>query len=80
MASKGTRYNEEQIIRILKEVETGTSVVTIFPTCMNEVGNLTILRIYDGGFVHRSDWSMVSGINAIRLPAAYGDRTVPRES
>ena len=26
MASKGTRYSEEQIIRILKEVETGTSV------------------------------------------------------
>lgn len=26
MASKGTRYNEEQIIRILKEVESGTSV------------------------------------------------------
>lgn len=26
MASKGTRYSEEQIIRILKEVETGTRV------------------------------------------------------
>ena len=26
IASKGTRYSEEQIIRILKEVETGTSV------------------------------------------------------
>jgi len=26
MASKGTRYTEEQIIRILKEIETGTSV------------------------------------------------------
>ena len=26
MASKGTRYSEEQIIRILKEVETGTSI------------------------------------------------------
>lgn len=26
MASKGTRYKEEQIIRILKEVEAGTSV------------------------------------------------------
>ena len=26
MASKGTRYKEEQIIRILKEVETGISV------------------------------------------------------
>jgi putative transposase len=29
MASKGTRYNEEQIIRILKEVETGTSVAEV---------------------------------------------------
>ncbi|MBZ0301754.1 MAG: helix-turn-helix domain-containing protein [Anaerolineae bacterium] len=26
MASKGTRSKEEQIIRLLKEVETGTSV------------------------------------------------------
>lgn len=26
MASKGTRYSEEQIIRILKEVESGTAV------------------------------------------------------
>lgn len=29
MASKGTRYNEEQIIRILREVETGTSVAEV---------------------------------------------------
>ena len=29
MASKGTRYSEEQIIRILKEVETGTSVAEV---------------------------------------------------
>lgn len=29
MASKGTRYKEEQIIRILKEVETGTSVTEV---------------------------------------------------
>jgi putative transposase len=29
MTSKGTRYREEPIIRILKEVETGTSVVEI---------------------------------------------------
>lgn len=29
MASKGTRYNEEQIIRILKEVEGGTSVAAV---------------------------------------------------
>ncbi len=29
MASKGTRYNEEQIIRILKEVESGTAVAEI---------------------------------------------------
>ena len=29
MASKGTRYNEGQIIRILKEVETGTSVAEV---------------------------------------------------
>lgn len=29
MASKGTRYKEEQIIRILKEVETGTSVAEV---------------------------------------------------
>ena len=29
MASKGTRYNEEQIIRILKEVESGTSVAEV---------------------------------------------------
>ena len=27
MASKGTRYTEEQIIRILREVEIGTYVV-----------------------------------------------------
>ncbi len=29
MASKGTRYTEEQIIRILKEVESGTTVVEV---------------------------------------------------
>jgi putative transposase len=29
MASKGTRYSEEQIIRILKEVEGGTSVAEV---------------------------------------------------
>ena len=29
MASKGTRYKEEQIIRILKEVEIGISVVEV---------------------------------------------------
>ena len=29
MASKGTRYTEEQIIRILKEVESGTKVAEI---------------------------------------------------
>ncbi len=29
MTSKGTRYNEEQIIRILKEVETGTGVAEV---------------------------------------------------
>ena len=29
MASKGTRYSEEQIIRILKDVEAGTSVAEI---------------------------------------------------
>jgi putative transposase len=29
MASKGTRYNEEQIIRILKEVETGSPVAEV---------------------------------------------------
>ncbi len=29
MASKGTRYSEEQIIRILKEVESGTSVTEV---------------------------------------------------
>jgi len=29
MASKGTRYKEEQIIRILKEVETGINVVEV---------------------------------------------------
>jgi putative transposase len=29
MASKGTRYSEEQIIRILKDVEAGTSVAEV---------------------------------------------------
>jgi putative transposase len=29
MASKGTRYKEEQIIRILKEVENGTTVAEV---------------------------------------------------
>ena len=29
MASKGTRYKEEQIIRILKEVESGISVMEV---------------------------------------------------
>jgi putative transposase len=29
MASKGTKYSEEQIIRILKEVETGTTVAEV---------------------------------------------------
>lgn len=42
MASKGTRYNEEQIIRILKEVETGTSVAEV---CRKyEVAEQTIYR------------------------------------
>lgn len=30
MASKGTRYKEEQIIRILKEVESGISVTEVW--------------------------------------------------
>jgi len=29
MAGKGTRYSEEQIIRILKEVETGITVAEV---------------------------------------------------
>lgn len=29
MASKGTRYSEEQIIRILKEVESGITVAEV---------------------------------------------------
>ena len=29
MASKGTRYKEEQIIRILREIESGTSVAEV---------------------------------------------------
>ena len=29
MAGKGTRYSEEQIIRILKEVETGVTVAEV---------------------------------------------------
>ena len=29
MSSKGTRYKEEQIIRILKEVESGTTVAEV---------------------------------------------------
>jgi putative transposase len=29
MASKGTRYTEEQVIRILKEIEMGTSVADV---------------------------------------------------
>ena len=29
MASKGTRYKEEQIIRMLKEVESGTTVAEV---------------------------------------------------
>lgn len=29
MASKGTRYKEEQIIRILKEIESGSSVAEV---------------------------------------------------
>ena len=29
MASKGTRYKEEQIIRILREVESGTTVAEV---------------------------------------------------
>jgi putative transposase len=42
MASKGTRYNEEQIIRILKEVETGTSVAEV---CRRyEVAEQTVYR------------------------------------
>ena len=42
MASKGTRYNEEQIIRILKEVETGTSVAEV---CRKyEVAEQTVYR------------------------------------
>ena len=42
MASKGTRYNEEQIIRILKEVETGTSVAEV---CRKyEIAEQTVYR------------------------------------
>ncbi|MBE2184484.1 MAG: transposase [Anaerolineae bacterium] len=42
MASKGTRYSEEQIIRILKEVETGTSVAEV---CRKyEVAEQTVYR------------------------------------
>jgi putative transposase len=42
MASKGSRYNEEQIIRILKEVETGTSVAEV---CRKyEVAEQTVYR------------------------------------
>lgn len=42
MASKGSRYNEEQIIRILKEVETGTSIAEI---CRKyEIAEQTIYR------------------------------------
>lgn len=42
MASKGNRYNEEQIIRILKEVETGTSVAEV---CRKyEVAEQTVYR------------------------------------
>jgi putative transposase len=33
MASKGTRYKEEQIIRILKEVENGISVAEVCRKC-----------------------------------------------
>ena len=42
MASKGNRYNEEQIIRILREVETGTSVAEV---CRKyEVAEQTVYR------------------------------------
>ncbi|MEP7291982.1 MAG: transposase [Chloroflexota bacterium] len=42
MASKGTRYNEEQIIRILKELETGTNVAEV---CRKyEVAEQTVYR------------------------------------
>ena len=42
MASKGSRYNEEQIIRIVKEVETGTSVAEV---CRKyEVAEQTVYR------------------------------------
>ncbi len=29
MASKGTRYTEEQVIRILKELESGSSIADV---------------------------------------------------
>lgn len=42
MASKGSRYNEDQIIRILKGVETGTSVAEV---CRKyEIAEQTIYR------------------------------------
>ena len=42
MASKGTRYKEEQIIRILKEVESGASVAEV---CRKyEVSEQTVYR------------------------------------
>ena len=42
MASKGNRYSEEQIIRILKEVETGTNVAEV---CRKyEVAEQTVYR------------------------------------
>jgi len=42
MAGKGSRYNEEQIIRILKEVETGTGVAEV---CRKyEIAEQTVYR------------------------------------
>jgi putative transposase len=42
MASKGTRYQEEQIIRILKEVESGTPVAEVCRR--HEVSEQTVYR------------------------------------
>lgn len=44
MASKGRRYSEEQIIRILKEVETGTSVSEV---CLQRASHPNEVWMYD---------------------------------
>lgn len=63
MAGKGTRYSEEQIIRILKEVETG---VTVAEVCRKHgVSEQTVYRWRNKyGGLETSEWQRLRELEA----------------